>query len=831
VFFDIEGDPYVGSAGLEYLLGAGWRELGGEFAYRAFWAHDERAEMAAFEEFIDFVFERLARNPSMHIYHYAPYEPSALKRLTGRYGTREREVDELLRGGILVDLYRLVRQGVCVGTPSYSLKKLEALYMPARTESITDAGSSIAEYERWLESSDDSILTELEQYNRVDCESTSLLRDWLEARRIEYQRTFDSALSRPLPADRVAPEELEADQSEADELRRQLGGLAERADGGSAEAARLLGDLIEWHRREAKPVWWRFFERVLHDDAEDLQADTEAIADLEYLGEAARLTKSIVHRYRFDPDQPYKLDVGQQVCNPESERLKIESIATISGPGEIVHLDPIQGVLELKRSIRSTAPHPRHLIPAGPIRTSNQREALRRLARSVLLDGIDGNGPYRAVRDLLLRNPPRVAASLSGGDLLKPGEAAAEGAVRLAGQLQLGCLAVQGPPGSGKTRTAAQLAVALVEAGHTVALTANSHAVISNLLQTVMECAVDKCVDVRASQRADVDQVLDHPCVTRRDSADQLSADLENGVQVVAGTAWVFSRPELDQRLDYLIVDEAGQLSLANVCAVGTAAKNLVLVGDPRQLSQPSAGNHPPGAGVSGLQHLIEDSDTISEKLGIFLDHTHRLHPSICAFISEVFYQGRLSSLPDCERQAIRGSGVIGGSGLRWFPVDHTSNRVSSPEEAEVIGELVEELRRRTWIDKTGSERRLQLDDILVVAPYNAQVSLLGRNLPSRSRVGTVDKFQGQQAPVVIISLTTSSAGEIPHGMDFLFSRERLNVAVSRAQALTILVGSPSLLATRCYSVDQLRLANGLCRYVELADPVSSRSGEEPWAT
>jgi uncharacterized protein len=299
-----------------------------------------------------------------------------------------------------------------------------------------------------------------------------------------------------------------------------------------------------------------------------------------------------------------------------------------------------------------------------------------------------------------------------------------------------------------------------------------------------------------------------------------MASDLDDGTNVLAGTAWLFSRPEFDQRLDYLIVDEAGQLSLANVCAVGAAAKNLVLVGDPRQLSQPSEGTHPPGAGTSGLDHLLGGAATIPADLGIFLDHTHRLHPDICAFISEIVYDDRLRSLPGCERQAVGGDGPLGGSGLRWMPVEHDGNRVSSPEEAEAVQHVVEELLRQNWTDKEGSDHPLQLADILVVAPYNAQVALLGRTLPSGARVGTVDRFQGQEAPVVIVSLTTSSSAQIPRGMDFLYSQERLNVAVSRAQALTVLVGSPALLSVSCRTVDQLRLANGLCRYVEMAKEI-----------
>jgi uncharacterized protein len=817
LFFDIEGDPFVDPGGLEYLLGVGWASGQGEFSYRAFWAQDEVSEKGSFEQFIDFVLECLKRRPGLHVYHYAAYEPAALKRLMGRHGTREREVDDLLRNRVLVDLYQVVRQAVCVGTSSYSLKKLESLYMDARTQAITDAGSSIEEYEKWLESGQRSILAELEAYNRVDCDSTRLLRDWLEARRPEYGQTFGTVPPRPLAPDPTISDVPDEHSSETDQLKLRLGALAAGCDPDQAGATRLLANLLEWYRREAKPAWWRYFHRVLSCDQGDLWDDSEAIANLEYEGEIEQVKQSVVHRYRFDPDQPHKLSPGDEVLDPDSERLKIEQQASFPSPGTLVHIDSVEGILHLRRGQGSAASHPRHLIPGGPYRTPSQQEALRRVARSVIDHGIDGDGPYRCVRDLLLLRPPRLRAPAGPEGLLEPDEGAASGSMRLARDLMGGCLAIQGPPGSGKTSTAAKMVVDLAMAGQTVGITANSHAVISHLLEAVVTEARQQGLELRVSQKAESGQGAANPGVTRRGHLAKLLDDLDDGVKVVGGTAWVFSRPELDQRLDYLVVDEAGQLSLANVCAVATSARNLVLVGDPRQLSQPSQGTHPEGAGVSALEHVLGDADTIPPKLGVFLDYTHRLHPAICAYISEIFYQGRLKSLPGCERQQILGTGQLSGSGLRWAPTEHQGNAASSIEEARAVAQIVKDLLGRSWVDKAGDQRLLELADILVVAPFNAQVALLGKSLPAGARVGTVDRFQGQEAAAVIISLTSSSADEIPHGLDFLFSRERLNVAVSRAKALAVMVGSPTLLRTRCHTVDQLRLVNGVCRYVELA--------------
>ena len=819
LFFDIEGDPYVGDGGLEYLLGVGWVGADGNFDYKAFWCHDSVGEKSSFEAFIDLVVERRKKNPNLHIYHYAPYEPSALGRLMGRHGTREQEVDDLLRDGVLVDLYRIVRQALCIGVTSYSLKKLEAFYMTARSDAITDAGSSIDEYERWIQESDESILEELEKYNRVDCESTLGLRNWLEDRRSDYEMMFGIELSRPMRMTQNVNATEPLVIPEAQELRDSLFELNTHEDSSSKVGAHLLGDLLEWHRREDKPKWWKYFERVLYFESDDFFQDPEAIAGLTYQGVIRQEKESLVHRYMFGPEQEHKLALGSRPLDPASTRQKLETNSGPPNPGSIEYLDSIKGIIDLKRGKNSLAPHPEHLIPEEPIGTSHQRQALVRVAKSVLESRMVGEGKYQAIRDLLLCRPPRLKKGRSGASLVKAGEDVSEAAIRIARELNGGCLAIQGPPGSGKTRTAAQIIVSLVDKGHSVGITANSHAVITNLLEKVMEQALEKSVDVKVSQkisdRTNFDKLLSN--VTLRKTPKEMADDLSQGTKVLAGTSWLFSRPEFDQSLDYLIVDEAGQLSLANVCALGTAAKNLVLVGDPRQLSQPSQGTHPSGAGASALEHLLNGSPTIAPDKGIFLDCTHRLHPEICKFISEIVYEGRLQSYPGCEKQVIDGSGLLHGSGLRWVPVEHKDNRSSSIEEADQIKLLVDDLLGYSWSDNNGDKRALELSDILIVAPYNAQVSLLASKLGDGARVGTVDRFQGQQAPVVIVSMTSSSSEQVPRSMEFLYSQERLNVAVSRAQAMSIIVGSPGLLSVECRTVGQMRLANGLCRFVEIA--------------
>jgi len=394
---------------------------------------------------------------------------------------------------------------------------------------------------------------------------------------------------------------------------------------------------------------------------------------------------------------------------------------------------------------------------------------------------------------------------------------ATDAAIRLAPTLEESYLAIQGPPGSGKTTTGADILLELVKGGKRVGITANSHKVIGHLLDAVMEKARRNGQPVRAIQKADERE----RCASREvrcvgspvEVEDALDAD---DADIVAGTPWLYARGGMRDRLDVLVVDEAGQMALANLLAIAQTAKNLVLLGDPNQLRQPSHGIHPEGVDKSVLDHVIQDQPTMPPAYGLFLETTFRLHPALSSFISEVFYDGKLEADPSCARQSLATSNGAGGVGLRFVPVQHAGNRTVSPEEAARLGQIFRSLVGLAWTDRDGATRPLRVEDILVVAPYNAQVRRLIETLPTGARVGTVDKFQGQEAPVVIYSMATSSIDDAPRGLDFLFSLNRLNVATSRAQGLVIIVCSPELLKARCRTPQQMRLAGALCRFVEV---------------
>jgi uncharacterized protein len=408
------------------------------------------------------------------------------------------------------------------------------------------------------------------------------------------------------------------------------------------------------------------------------------------------------------------------------------------------------------------------------------------------------------LRGILRRDLPLGGERVDTNDLVE--------LKRLVSRLRDTHLFIQGPPGSGKTYTGARLIVHLMREGHRVGICAPSHKAIHKLLGEVENVAGAEDFVFRGIKRGDDEESsYEGPFVTTSDDIE-LCRDRE--VQLVAGTTWLHAREEMDSTLAYLFVDEAGQVSLADALAVGTAARNVVFLGDPLQLAQVSQGVHPGGTGCSVLEHLLGEATTIPPDRGVFLERTWRMHPAVCAFISEVVYDNRLEPAPGRERQAVEGV----GAGLRYVPVEHAGRSQSAPEEAEAIAAELERLLGRTFTDAEGKSWPLGYEDVLVVAPYNQQVRCLRNALPGGVKVGTVDKFQGQEAPVVFYSTASSSGAEIPRRLEFLFSRNRLNVAISRAQCLAYLVGSPRLLDVRCRTVDQMQLVNALCRLVEVSE-------------
>jgi uncharacterized protein len=814
LFFDIEADPWATEVGLEYLLGV-VEEIAGEPRYLEIWGTSQDTEKAAFERFIDLVVERFEAHPEMHVYHYGGYESGAIKRLMQRHATRVDQVDRLLRAKVFVDLLNVVRQGVRASVESYSLKQIEKFYMPVREGPVTEAGFSVVAFETWLKSGDPTILEGIAAYNRDDCVSTWLLRAWLEERRAEAVRRWpEHAWVRPVGEEPAPSAALSDWIREVDERVHALtDGLDADDESPEGEARQLLADLLDWHRREEKSQWWRWFELKDKLTIEELVGEREPLAGLEFIDEFDGVGVMRLRRYRFEP-QDHGFDPGDAALDK----------ATGRAAGTIVAIDDVGGIVTLKRSRNSEWPHPLALIPTTPIESRAQRSAMLRVADAVLVDGVAGDGPYRAVRDLLLRLPPRRRNGL-GEPLPASGEDVLVTARRLARELDHGTLPIQGPPGTGKTYSGARMILEMVGAGKRVAITAQSHKTISNLLEAVMDAAREERVRVRAVQKAGVDDAhVGHlEGVIRVDDNAAVEAALAaRTADVVAGTPWLFARQELDTAFDVLVVDEAGQMSLANTVAIGTCARSIVLIGDPNQLPMVIQGVHPGGAGASALEHLVGHATTVPADRGLFLATTRRLHPDVNAFISPAFYEGLLETHPDTERQVVDGNDpVLSGSGIRWVPTAHSGNGPRSREEAKVVADVVARLVELTWHDSDGTVQPITIDDVIVIAPYNAQVAeiqaALERRIGQRGNVGTVDRFQGREGVVAVYSMASSSREDAPRDMSFLYLRNRLNVAISRARCVAVLVASPTLLEAGCRTPEQMHMVDAMCRFVETA--------------
>ncbi len=750
IFFDIEGDPYAYDDGLDYLFGV--LDLSGEFT--AFWSTDPdnsdditpAGEKAAFERLMDFFTQRLERFPNMHIYHYAAYEPTALKRLMGRYGTREAQVDRLLRGGVLVDLFRAVRQGVRASVESYSIKKIEPIYGFKRAIELRDATSSIVEFEAWLELSDtdrpqSDILQKIQDYNRDDVISTLQLRDWLEGLRDELARAVGQPVPRPAPLSPEAPAALsEADarvQQVADSLTAGVPlDVAEAASRASDEerARWLLAQLLSFHRREAKVAYWDFFHRM-DMTPDELVEDDKALGNLEFVSVSQPwqpTSRSKLRRtwtYRFPP-QEHELDTGSDLYDPGLRQANPEAPWKAWSVGaDVKAIDEAERTISLVSMADVELRHSMSLVALDIFGDASQRAALLRLGQWVAENGITADGPWRAARDLLLRRPPACGQG-EGQSLKLPDESDTEAARRLISCLDEGVLSIQGPPGSGKTYTGARMIVALVRAGKKVGITSNSHKVIGNLIREVV--AASQGAPLRVIQRvSDESQGFVDPHVTLFTDAGRMHNALDAGdFDVAAGTAWLWSRQDTANAVDVLFVDEAGQVALANVLAMSGAARSIVLLGDPQQLDQPLQATHPPGAGRSALGHLLNDQPTMPEWLGLFLEDTRRLHPDITRFTSAAFYDGRLDSFAGLERQRVDG-GPLSGAGVRLIASAHLGEDNESPEEAALVAELVRSIVEggATWTRADGSVCEIGWNDVLIVAPYNAQVGAIQKML------------------------------------------------------------------------------------------------------
>lgn len=797
-FFDLEGYPFE-EGGLEYLFGFVHR---GQF--ECLWAHDRQAERKIFEAFIDRVVEARKQDPTMHVYHYGDYERAAIGRLMGRYGTREEEVDDLLRGEVFINLYRVVHQGLQIGTPSYSIKYVERLYLEAREGEVKTATESVVEYAQFLETRDldppgaTQILDGIRRYNEDDCRSTAALTSWLQAQQNaaglawvaptpQEQRPVDP--TKPTTqAERLAVEMLESPSAHA------------RASAELQAVNELLAHLLTFHQREDRPAWWRRFERSALSH-EELTEDHDCLGGLRRTSAPPEPSKkSMLYEYAFDAEQESKLAVGDRciIAGTRWDRVMIE------------RLDPDAGTIVLRFGPKAQVPETCSLIPDDIVPPGTIVESL--LATAL---GWHQHGRLQSsIHTLLRRTRPQFRDRPVGGTILPPDRPLVEGLTDRIANLDRSVLAVQGPPGTGKTHTAAAVIAEMLRAGKRIGIASNSHAAIDKLLKESLKAARLRGVKHAAVKLGEEAAGCDVECLPQITNLDLASTP---GPLLVGGTAWAFSHAHVRGYFDLLFIDEAGQVSLANAVAMAPAAQSLVLLGDQLQLDQPIQGTHPGESGQSVLSYLLKGQTTVPPDVGVFLQETHRLHPDLCTLISDAIYEGRLTANTANARRVVKarpGDGLMTSeSGLVFVPVEHHGNLRESEEEVAVMVDLTKRLVGRVRTNQRGEELPpICPDDILIVAPYNAQVRLLRRALPD-FRSGTVDKFQGQEAQVVIVSMATSAGVEPTRGLEFLFSPNRLNVALSRAQSLAFLVADPRHARARVASVGQMSLVSLFGRF------------------
>jgi len=844
LFFDIEGDPLYPNGGLEYLFGISTFEEKSE-NFQSFWAHDHDQEKKMFKEFMSFIQSHLNKYPDAYIYHYNHYENTVLKRLACRYGIFEEELDNLLRQSKLVDLYKVVRESIRTSQSGYSLKDLEIFYMEKRKGAVDTADMSILFYNQWSESQDPNLLKEISEYNKIDCKSTYLLREWLISLKPNNSTWFEDTNDN----DKNNQDERKDWEIDYDETKNAL----EQIKGKNKDLAREVSNLLEFHKREEKVEWWEAFERQ-QKYTDELIDDLECIGDLVSIGIPVPEKKSMLYKYKFPP-QEFKLRDKDPVIN----------VSTMEKVGQIFKIYHEENILTLKYKESKTNPPLPENLSIGPTPVINSkpiRDAIYRYANT-LINNVANT--HQCVTDLLNKSIPRITNKHSGDKIITSNELLLD-AKEAIQNLDNSYLFIQGPPGTGKTYSSSHIIVELMKQGKKVGITSNSHKAIHNMLEKIESIAMDQNYSFAGIKKVSEDMPETYfdsksHCIfnlelpkqvekffTENNSDliaglldgiwDDLQLDeeskkrllgpkvyerMKNGEQAIknipfdtanlfAGTAWLFSRPDFHNQLDYLFIDEAGQVSLANTIAMGTAAKNIVLVGDQMQLAQPIKGTHPGNAGLSVLEYLLGNKSTIPPEQGIFLDKTWRLHPDISDFISPAFYDNRLiTDSITKKRKLILKNTSLPPTGINLSFVEHNGCTQKSVEEGEVIKKNYLELLGQQFQDENQINRSITEDDIIIVTPYNVQVNYLKSILPQKARVGTVDKFQGQEAPIVLISMVTSNYEDIPRGMDFLYSKNRLNVALSRAQCLAILIINPNLLQASCQTIEQMDLLNKFC--------------------
>jgi len=822
LFFDIEGlDKILNSEeseqdkqALEYLFGI-YDPDNKKEPYKYFWAHNQDEEKEKFVELLEFIDKHLKKYPEAHIYHYNHYEKTALTKLMSKHDTHLEQVNDLLRYGKLVDLHAVVNQGIQVSEREYSLKNLEKFYGYKRKGEIKKANDSTDKYLDWIETGEERLLDEIKLYNREDCESTYFLREWLSE-------------IKPNDSLYVVKKEPEIREKNWEKENEELKKLIEK-NCTDKEIRQILKDILGFHKREEMIYWQSIFNRAANKNDEDLIDDAKCIGFMEKIDEETQGTntkgKEIkTFTYKFSK-QDFKVKEKDSVIDATDGDLKTYNVGKVIGIDESRKDENI--IL-----ISSTKDLPEILSITKDEFVSSQKiiEAIQRFVKSA----VNGEKKYKATYEILKKNYPKIKNIKTGDAIIKEGDFLKE-SFEAVDNMDNSYLYFQGPPGVGKTHTAAYIIIELIKKSKKIGITANSHKVIFNLLDKIEELSsakenkkfsfkgFHKGSASDPEKKYDKGEYIQHISGVKKVSGksfDKMDLEFEKmDADLFSGTAWCFSRPACDEKLDYLFIDEAGQLTTADILAISLSAKNIVIIGDQMQLSSPISAVHPGDSGQSLPEYLLENNDTISSNKGIFIDKSRRLHPKLRGFISENFYDERLKNFDFTEKRKIIFSNKkdsLPEAGIVMIDAKHKEVcRQKSEEEGSLVKVFFNQLLGSIFLDENDNKKIMNEEDILVVAPYNVQVNYLKSILPKGAKVGTIDKFQGQQAPATIISMTTSDPESLPRNVDFFFSRNRLNVAISRSQCLSIVIINKKILEIVCKKIKHIHLVNTFMKLLE----------------
>jgi len=793
LFFDLEGvQDYVFPGKLEYLFGIYYEE-NGEKIFKPFWAHNKKEEKQSLINFFAFTKAHFKKYPKAKIYHYASYEITALERLTSLHKVHGVDYDHYLNLGRFVDLFRVVKQAINISEKSYSIKEIEKYYDFKRTGDIKKGDISEEFYIQWIENKNQKLLDEIEEYNKQDCISTFKLRNWL-------------LKIKPADTKWFVPEK---DQMELRSFEQNLLDYQKRFNASKLSdnpTIKLLSDVIGFYNREQKPQWRQFFDRKDLSN-EELIDDRECIGNMK-LASQFQDKRSFVYKYIF-PEQEYKLKKGRGVIianNNDPDRADYA--------GTIQELDQINRTLVLRKGISKEQKQlPRTLSIGEKVMEQSRFENLNQNIYNFCENILENKKGYEALKSFLNRDIPNIKG-IKPGEKIITSENFDKEIPDIIARLNSSYLFLQGPPGTGKTFQSANTIVELLKKNKRIAVTANSHKVIHNLLERVEKIAEKQSFLFKGLKMGNPDNedtfYKGKLIKTDKNEKHYIDGLKERNTLLYAGTKYHLSQWYYRSKIDYLFVDEAGQISIADLIALGGVAKNIILVGDQLQLGQPTQGSHPGLSNNSVLDYLLQGKDTVEDNRGIFLSRTYRMHPNINSFISENFYENKLLTNPENKNRKIGfpKNFFLNNEGIHTILMDHEDCTQTSEQEFKKIDEIIKKLIGKKFTDADNKERPLTIEDFLIVSPYNAQVNFLLARLPEGTRCGTIDRFQGQEAPVTIISMTSSDLESLPRDKSFFFNRNRLNVAISRAQCLSVILFNPKLLDSPPKTYEEFKMIN-----------------------